>query len=480
MLNNKYSEAYQLALYVLNQYCGTAVSCRYIIPSGLLNPDTQPALRDRFEAAIVNTVLKQPILQVGIVGAESKRPVFTQLERLDLGNHVEWHFLKRSVSVEAVLHEAIISQIDAPFPDLERQPGWRIVILRQEMTDFLEVLFVWNHPHGDGTSGRIFHQDLLRSLNYANATTPDLNGNIVTLLSSPPKLPVPVEKLSSLPMDAKYITKTLWGLLSPPMLSKHPSQAKWAPIRKSPYKTQVRSFTVDRGSLNNILAKCRQHKTTLTGLLHGLAALSFVSRIKDAPAFQGGTPVDARRFLPADHPDYPGFEPALAMANYVTMMDHEFDTALVSELRSAYSQDNIPEQVWSVAAQVRHQIEMKLASGLKNDEICLGRFVKDWRAQMVEKAAKPRKLSWLVTNLGVLDGGPTSDSTSATGGWSIQRAQFILSAEVPGAAIVFSPISVANQGLCVTTNWQEGIFDTGFGDQVVGDMERWLQRIGSE
>ncbi|XXG99237.1 hypothetical protein Hte_005574 [Hypoxylon texense] len=468
-----YNETYQQAMYILNQYRGTAVSCRYAIPPTLLGQDSQSALKNTFESAIIKTVLRHPVLQVGIANADSKVPTWTQLDSLDLGSHVEWRSIKRSVNIDSLLQEAVASQIDTMFPQLDRQPGWRIVILRQETTADLEVVFTWNHPHGDGTSGKIFHQDLLNFLNDMGEDSPSLDGNTLMLPKSTPKLPVPVEKLSTLPMDAKYVTTTLWGLLKPSIFSKDPTQASWAPIRASPYKTQVRSFVVDREALDNVLAKCRQHQTTFTGLLHALAALAFASHLSDARGFQSGTPIDARRFLQAG----PEFEPDRTMANYVTMMDHKFALEVVDGLRSASPEAETLERVWSVAADVRRQIEKKLDSGLKNDEICLGRFVGDWRAQMREKASKPRLLSWLVTNLGVLEG--SSEGKGKSGAWSIRQAQLTLSAEIPGAAIVFSAMTVADGPLRITTNWQECLFDPSFGDQITGHVEQWLHRIGS-
>ncbi|KAI1373900.1 hypothetical protein F4677DRAFT_447872 [Hypoxylon crocopeplum] len=470
-----YNETYQLAMYTLNQYRGTTVSCRYAIPPTLSKQDNLPELKNKFEAAIMRTVLQHPVLQVGIVDAESKVPIWTRLDRLDLGNHIEWRSIESSVDISSLLQEIVASQIDTTFPLIDRQPGWRIVILRRETTDELEVVFTWNHPHGDGTSGKIFHQDLLRSLNEMGEYKPPRDGNMLMLPKSAPGLPVP-------------------DLIKPSMFFKDPTQATWAPIQASPFKTQVRSFTVDKEALDNILAKCRQHHTTITGLLHALAALAFASHLKDAPGFQSATLIDARRFLPAG----PGFQPDRTMANYVTQMYHKFGRAAVDGLRSSASSSSSSseaetetlERVWSVAADVRRQLEAKLASGLKNDEICLGRFVGDWRAQQREKATKPRQLSWLVTNLGVMEGKGSSSPTtpeSVVGkgkdgseeAWSIRQAQLTLSAEVPGAAIVFSAMTVAGGALCVAGIWRECLFDPSFGDQIVGDVEQWLRIISS-
>ncbi|KAJ8127085.1 hypothetical protein O1611_g6551 [Lasiodiplodia mahajangana] len=66
-------------------------------------------------------------------------------------------------------------------------------------------------------------------------------------------------------------------------------------------------------------------------------------------------------------------------------------------------------------------------------------------------ANKRRLFTWLVTNIGVLDGNmlirpPTgSDSMSDNDQkWTIHRAQFGLSAEIPAAAIEFALVSVTS------------------------------------
>ncbi|KAK2601279.1 hypothetical protein N8I77_010742 [Diaporthe amygdali] len=113
---------------------------------------------------------------------------------------------------------------------------------------------------------------------------------------------------------------------------------------------------------------------------------------------------------------------------------------------------------------------------------------------MKDQAKKTRQFSWLVTNIGVLDGNTsTSPSTtttrSPTGGdskpndvqrWSISRAQFGLSAEIPAAAIEFSPVSVAGRGMCVSASWPDCAVDAELGERIMADLERWLTQLASQ
>ncbi|KAI1101087.1 hypothetical protein F4804DRAFT_335624 [Jackrogersella minutella] len=102
-----------------------------------------------------------------------------------------------------------------------------------------------------------------------------------------------------------------------------------------------------------------------------------------------------------------------------------------------------------------------------------------------KRSDQSRQFSWLVTNVGVLDG-DTLRRLSTTGGdtksdndqrWSIDRTQFGLSAEIPAAAIEFAPISVVGQGMCVGADWPDCAVDTMFGERIMADLERWLTQL---
>ena len=100
---------------------------------------------------------------------------------------------------------------------------------------------------------------------------------------------------------------------------------------------------------------------------------------------------------------------------------------------------------FSVSAQNRLEIVRKLEAGLRNDLVGVFKWVTDWQKMMNDMAKKTRQLTWLVTNIGALDGNASGDDQK----WSMDRAQFGLSAEIPAAAIEFAPVSVAGRGMCV-------------------------------
>ncbi|KAK8062998.1 hypothetical protein PG997_015095 [Apiospora hydei] len=498
------NEAYQLAMYILDQYRGTILSCRYEIPSRLASAEAQ--LEEAVKVAIVDTIMRHPMLQVGMTDATSKSPSWLQLDSLDLTQHIKWIQVGEYDDFETTMQEAFCTQLDDRFPDFSvKLPNWRVTIFRQGHAPSMEVMLTWNHPQFDGAGAKVFHEDFLELLNSTGNgeyAWEGLEANILRLPEASPMLPSPIEDLKKMPVDLKYLSKVFWEEIRPSALNRDKSLATWCPIRTSPYKTQFRSFFIDDASLSAILALCRQNKTTITGLIHGLALLTFSLHLnsKAAPAFQSSTVMDHRRNLPPAPADAPWGSSGRVVGNYVTQAVHKYDTSLVKRIRSkmlpsdavgegegkgkALSADLISE-LWAVSAKSRRAIEQRLEAGLRNDLVGIFKFVTDWQKTMGDMAKRKRQFSWLVTNIGVMKGGGgnddiESDHEGIKKSWAISRAQFGLSAEIPAAAIEFSPVSVAGRGMWVGANWADCAVDVTLGERIMADMERWLNQLASQ
>jgi len=285
-----------LAMYILDQYRGTSVSCRYTVPPSLTSPEAYSKLKLAVETAVVDVVLKHPILQVGIANADSKKPKWVQLNNLNLRHHITWRILDTSVDFDSKSQEITMSEVDGLFLELESRPGWRIVVVHQESADFLDIHFTWNHPHADGISAKIFQEDLFHSLNNQKREDHKIQegSDSLTILlpKDSPRLPPSIEDVCKLPLGLGFTMKMVWEELGPaPLAWTRLSLARWAPFQLSPYKTQFRAFTVKEDALTKILLSCRKHKTTLTGLLHGLTLASLASHLTEeaASAFESGT-----------------------------------------------------------------------------------------------------------------------------------------------------------------------------------------------
>ncbi|KAM3083718.1 Alcohol acetyltransferase [Clarireedia jacksonii] len=482
-------------MYTLDQYRGTSIACRYSIPPRLAGPESKPHLMRVMEAAIIDVVLKHPTLHVGIIDAESKKPRWVQLERLNLHEHVTWQFLDASMSFDKMSQELTVTEVDGTFSDLERRPGWRIVFMYQESTNLLEINFTWNHPHADGISGKIFQTDICQSLNAQMQKDHNGQENTISRVIELPKtsnLPPAIEEVCKLPVDPLFVARMAWEEFGPASLVwTRPSLARWAPFQISPYKTQFRAFTMESDAFGKVLVACRRHKTTLTGLLHGLALVSLSSLISEEvqPAFESGTTVDMRRFMSTNPPSYPSFQPEKTMGNYVTILSHGFDSTIVSGLRSKIIPkgstdeghllpDELLQLVWSVGAKVRRDIKRKIERGLKNDPVGAMKFVGDWRKQMINTAKRPRQFSWWVTGVGVMDGRPSAEQCSSPeDSWVVHRAQFALSAESTAAAMMISPMTAAGGQLCIGVSWQDCVCDRLIGERILADLKRWLDQI---
>jgi hypothetical protein len=167
----------------------------------------------------------------------------------------------------------------------------------------------------------------------------------------------------------------------------------------------------------------------------------------------------------------------------------------VARIRSKLPTDSVEKrdlpadlcgELWTASARNRREIADKLEAGLRNDLVGLFKYVTDWQQTMKNLSKKTRQFSWLVTNIGVLDGGGSpnvEDDANESGDgqrWTISRAQFGLSAEVPAAAIEFSPVSVKGRGMCVGANWADCAVDVKLGEGIMEDIERWLAQLASQ
>lgn len=471
--------------------------CCYKIPESLSKRDASSKLVGIVNSAIGGVVAESPTLRAGITGENSNSPTWIELEGVDLEKHIRWTDVNDNVDGDGQIQATVQSEIDMRFFDLDVRPGWRVVVMQHNVhVDNLNILFVWNHPHADGMSGKIFHQLLLEALRKTTNTYPQQILDKLTLACPdtsqifPPATETMV-KLSTTPL---FVLKEAWDDYKPPSLFPKPTQADWAPIRPLPYKTRFLVFTLSNTTLSRILTACRAKDTTLTALLNSLALISLATRIasKEAPAFASSTALDQRRFIPTQPPEYPWFHPNTAIGNYVSIMTHEYAAPLVATIRRSKQPSStngdlldtdLQHILWFTATRVRSEIQHRLDMGLHNDTLGLARFVPNWKKQFLSDVKKPRKLSWFVTNLGVFEGGAAKDNEKEEGeekGWEIQRAQFTLSTEIPVAALLIGVASVKGGDVVVTCTWQDTVIDEGFVGGVMGDLERWLGQVGGE
>jgi hypothetical protein len=212
---------------------------------------------------------------------------------------------------------------------------------------------------------------------------------------------------------------------------------------------------------------CRQQHTTLTGLVQALCLVSLSTVLQDVSGFASRTPYDLRHILPSNTELYPWLQPKELMCNYVSVVDHRFDPKLIDTIRSQTSvtssvsklSSNVTDIFWSVSTRVRQEIKARLESSTRDDLIGIMKLCPDWNSKQQSKMRKTRYLSWLVVNLGVTDG-VSSTSVRSEEPWSLRRAELILSAETPSAALSVSIMIFKSREMCVTCSWQDCVVDT--------------------
>lgn len=177
---------------LLDQYRGTVLSCRYEIPPRLAQEESRTQLEEAVKVAVVDTIMKHPMMQVGMIDATCKTPSWIQLQSLDLTKHIKWVYLGEHDNFEQSVQDTFRAKLDDQFPDLSiKQTGWWITVFRQGDTPGMEVILSWNHPQFDGAGAKVFHEDFFEVLNAENGTyeRTGLDGDILRLPKAAPLLP---------------------------------------------------------------------------------------------------------------------------------------------------------------------------------------------------------------------------------------------------------------------------------------------------
>ncbi len=455
------------AINTLRIHNGVVISCRYSVPAYL----EQHSLKRLVERAIARSVLDHPVLCAGLANENSEKPVWIQVNKLDLGFHVQWRDVD-AVPVEArdkIFREVIQPYIDLPFRDLETRPAWSITVLKPtEDSDWMEVVFAFSHLLGDGVGGKIFHETLLQHLRAEDRKPEDLalkDGVLTvptwTLASFTP----PPEKLIHFTFSPGWTAAHLWRELRPPMFAPKTNKRWMGMCSDKPVTTRWLVFTIGTPEAANILEACRQNKTTLTGLLHALALVSFCALVPEnkATMFVGDTPINLRRF--ARHGT---LDPDKMMMSVVSMFSHKFDS-VVRDIRRQLtggnaaadtgSADGLTPIVWEVAADVRKELAQKLQQGTHNDSTGLAKFLSDTLGYFRQEMKKPRKGVWEISNMGVIsneshDVAPLPERED----WSIDQCIFLQSAYGVGAGYDVSLAGVKGGPVTFYCSWGEGPF----------------------
>jgi len=487
-------EKYQEALYFHDQYCGTSVAVRYVLPKELVAMEKHAEVQGQLTRAVAQTVLDHPLLQVGVTKPGVKPAGFTKIDEIDFDNHIEWHTVSPDLDYAKFSEDVLNEQLDRRFTHVETRPGWRISVLRPEGAAFLDVIYIWKHTMHDGTGAKIFHRDLFKHLNNPPVEyyPLGLSGSILNLREKQFRYPLPLDKAVKFPISPGYTLTTAWKELKPAAFAKPThTQKLWGPFKKGRGVTARRTVRMDAERSKKIVAVCREHGTTLTGLINGIAFVSLLHETADSggpPSFEACSAMDMRRFIPEKAPGTSIDNDAKnCVSNMVTLADHHWDEEQVAQLAKlvkepveGMGQAHMEDVLWNVAQSTRRDIETKLTTGTKNDIMGMMKFVPDWNKEKEKLFKKPRRESWLVTNLGVMDLPETKPEESANA-WGSDRAWFSLSAETAKPLFSYAAVGLKGGEICIDIIWQEYLneYVDRIANTLEGHMYRWLNFVAT-
>ncbi|KAI1744174.1 hypothetical protein F4680DRAFT_406499 [Xylaria scruposa] len=487
------------------------VTCRYRVSTAYLREQSL-SLHDVIENALADVVLRQAMLCVGIAGEDTKEPAFVHLKTINMRRMIEWkELVVPEVHAEAHYEDALIRSHEkyheALWEDLANKPGWKIVVhhdprqlgalqsKEENALLSLDISFCFHHAYSDGKGGYIFHGDFQRALNNG-ARPPELQDHILYLPTAL-DLPPAMDKLIPFTLSWPFILRMVWAEILYPvlvpsflrrLLSLEPSEADipWtgAPVDGSNPKVHIRTlFKIDEAQLKGILAQCRSHKTSLTGLLHALIARSLARLVRDK-SFRSTTPIALAGY--AD-PSVAGsaFTPDETIHCLITGLSCDYDRDTIRRLQqdkdTRVSDD---AAMWAFAQDMTARLRHKAASLPRDDIQALSHLIGDWHEFLSKKFGKARDSSWELSNLGSLSAANSGTTKAESrkhsedeGRWFIDRAIFTQGANSIGSAICFNVAGVAGHGIYVTVNWQDGIVDVDLMEKLADEIRASVDEL---
>ena len=422
----------------------------------------------------------EPFLRVGIADEDSACSTFVYVPEIDLEKHIVWHEAPSASDEEfqAQLTELLEREHGAVWPETETRPPWKITIVDSSNGDsaipHADLVFSWHHAIGDGLSGKFFHERLLAALREHNVPGghPALESPVLRFEDAP-VLPPPQEEAIKFTFSWWFMLKTLWAELCPSFLTRS-QEVPWTgrPVNiHAPFKTNVRSLFVDEKISSNVLAVCRMHGTTLTGLIHAFTLLSLVRQLPSEQIFHSQTPISLRPYV-----SVPKFDPSESAAVLVTVFSHEFSSEQICSLQSLLSEGkdstSLEEKVWELAAGVKADLKRRAEEIPADDTTGLLRYTGDLRERFKKMDGKPMSTTFEVSNVGVING------DGGSGEVKITRLAFCQSGSQVGAAIKASVAGCKGTGgVAITWAWQDGVVEDELVDGIKEDLGKWMRNI---
>lgn len=436
------------------------------------------------EEAVARLVLRLGGLRVGITNEDTNQACFVQVPSMNLQDFVNWKTTAAKSSDDydqQVLH-VVKGRLEQLWPDVASRPPWQLLVVQNELTAsdnmVLDVVFAVHHALSDGKSTTVFHSELLRELNSPSSPTPALV-NHQLMFSTRPVLAPSQEDLVRPKISWSFFLKVLWSEFAPSWAKPTPSPAPWTgkPITPEPHKLHLRAVTIAPDTVTRLIAACRAHGTTLTGILHILVLASFARQLSAdvASSFSGETPIS---LLPwAKLPHGSDMDLSRVLTDLTTGTKRIWEAATVADIRSRFHEgdENAEEEViWPLAATWRDEMKAKVATLPNDDVVGMMHYITDFRKRWLDKLGKARDATWDLSNVGTIRG----HSLDGDGPWSIQRSLFTQPVLVAGAAVGVNVAGVDGGPVNLVLSWQETMVEEVILHEVAKDLQDWFDRFG--
>jgi hypothetical protein len=424
------------------------------------------------------------MLRVGIAKEDTNEAVFCHIKTVELTNHVSFKTLDSGETADQFNDQMASEQgwhHDQMWSSLEEIPPWRVAIVEpsaaasEMLPGVQDIVFSYHHALLDGTSGRMFHENLLKELNSQLQQDAHSGETACSTLQFPnaPRLPEAQDQIIAFKNSTSYLVKTLWNELGPTKL-RAKKILPWPkkPIDFSiPYVTRSKGIDIQPDVVSKLVKACREHNTSITGLLQALALASFARRLpaSEASCFAAATPISLRPFLGPNADD----ELRDLLRVLVTSYEHEFPSSVVSELRESARRAALDEAIWKVAQEVKTELSNRVATMPKDDINGLMKYNSDWFGFFEKRDGQPRKCSWEVSNIGVF-----KDSPGAAPAFAVSRVYFTNGAMVTGSPVGLGVASVPGGVLTIAMSWQQTVVTDEFVDNLASDLASFADRFG--
>ena len=362
---------------------------------------------------------------------------------------------------------------------------WRVVIVPGCSVDGVSgfwVIWAYHHAIADGTSGKIFHRDLLRILNSGDLEDGDAPSPIV-FLNRPDgqehivSFPPPLESVFTPSLGLGYILKACCNEYLPFTLDANlklwscgtqPAKQECF-IPPTGLRTELHTLRISNEVVLGALNEARKHNTTISALLEALLSLAILEVFPSHDAVRVILVFSARRWLGDKLAAYGGADNVLGL--YVIQDSQDFTRATLSSSPGEQPLAGL----WAAAKWAKDRIDQVIDTRGKNTLGALLRFVTSFDYHFKSKIGKHRGEGLEVSNIGVFEGEASGAGTK----WNISEMRFAQSASVVGVALTCSVISVYGEAMCLGFTWQEGVASREEIEKVCGRTKELLEMVSA-